>query len=943
MRYYENLQKISDNRMPQRAYYIPGGVSTYTLLNGIWKFRYYPQDVDYDPDNVEWGEMDVPSCWQTRGVETPNYVNVVYPFPLDIPYAPDVNPCAVYERDFEIKDASMKNYIVFEGVSSDATLWINGKYVGYTQASHLQAEFDISEFVNEGKNTVRVLVHKWCSGSYLEDQDQFRQNGIFRDVYLLARPVDHVRDVFVKTENNTKVIVDFDSTAKVSVVDNGKILGQGLAEKHAEFTVENPVLWNAEAPYLYTVRLEKDGEIIDIEFGFRTITISPKKELLINGTPVKLKGVNHHDTHPTNGWYLSREDIEKDLRLMKELNINTIRTSHYPPAPEFLCLCDKMGFYVVLETDIETHGFALRSVNKCDGYDCNKGGAEEWPCGREDWKLSFMDRMTRTVERDKNHASIIMWSAGNESDYGENHKCIMDWAKQRDPSRLVHYEGAGRDEKPDIFSCMYPNYNTLKEWVNDETMTKPVFMCEYSHAMGNGPGDVCDYWDIIYDEPQLIGGCIWEWTDHTVIVNGIPTYGGDFKHDVHDANFCCDGLTFHDRTFKAGSLEAKTAYQPAWMTYADGKLTIRNRADFTNLEKYVLSYELILDKKTVKIDKEFKFSVAPRETVTIDFPVEGIPTSCDYGCFINFYMKDEKGFTVASNQSSLNVPVTKKEYAKGSASVEETEKYVIFSGENFRYTLSKAFGVFTSVIIDGSEKLIEPLRPTVMRAPVDNERIIKGLWFGDPNIDRGYCKTYDCKLENGKVYVDGSIAGVSRKPSIWYTIEYNVSANGVATIKTHVKVHSVFTFLQRFGYTFVTQYENDKFNYFGMGPTENYCDLSRHAKMGYYESDAKKEYVPYILPQEYGNHTRTLELNVSNGITFTAEPKFEFQVTHYDVDQMCHVKHGVELVERDATYIRIDYKNSGMGSNSCGPRIMPQYTLNEKEFDFTFSFMPTVK
>ncbi len=936
MRPYEDLSKTSENRLPQRAYYIPEGKSVYQLLNGTWRFQYYSKDIDVDTENNEWDSIDVPSCWQMRGYEDPNYTNVAYPFPVDMPYVPDENPCGVYEREFEIDDDTMKQYVVFEGVATNARVWVNGQYIGYTQGSHLQAEFDITSAVKKGTNTIRVLVTKWCCGSYLEDQDHFRHNGIFRDVYILSRPVGHIRDIDIVTVNNSTVIVNFDAEAAVSLLDNGRLLEHKVCDHSAEFTVLQPTLWNAENPYLYTLRFEKDGEVINIDFGFRTISISNKAELLINGVPVKLKGVNHHDTHPTNGWCLTREEILNDLKQMKKLNMNTIRTSHYPPTPEFLNMCDKMGFYVVLETDIETHGFAVRDPNPSYHYDVE---TMEWPCMREEWKPEFLERMMRAVERDKNHPSIIMWSTGNESGYGTNHMCMLDWAKKRDPSRLLHCEDASRsdrNDKTDVFSIMYPSIESLKATVEDDIHTQPIFLCEYSHAMGNGPGDVCDYWEFIYSQPQMIGGCIWEWCDHTVLVDGVAKYGGDFKEKTHDRNFCCDGLVFYDRSFKAGSLEAKTAYQPMWASWENGMLTVTNRYDFTDLSKFKFTYEIQKDKELIP-GSEFTVSVKPHETVSVPFEIE-LPSECKYGVYLNVYMKNDEDYVLASNQIDLKVPVVKENVEAASAEISEDEKAFYFTGKTFRYTFSKLYGNFTSMIMNGKEQLTAPCAVTLIRTPIDNESRAKDAWFGNSNLDRSFTKIYECKLNGNTVTAHGSIAGVSRLPSIYFDLSVSVDANGKATYNIHTKLTRC-SELARFGITVTTAYDNDAFDYFGMGPTENYCDLCRHAKVGLYESDAKKEYVPYILPQEYGNHTRTKEVNMKSGMSFVANDTMEFQVSHYSVDRMCHTSHAHDLKEEDATYIRIDYKNAGIGSASCGPQLDSKYRFTEKEFDFSFSIV----
>ena len=438
MRIYENPSKTSENRLPQRAYYIPSGKSEYRLLNGIWRFRYFSSDFDV-PETIDtWDTIPVPSCWQTEGYDTPNYTNTNYPYPYDPPYVPDENPCGIYEREFELEEVWGQVYLVLEGVSSCAFVQVNGQPVGFTQGSHLQAEFDLTDYVKRGTNRLRIKVLKWCCGSYLEDQDFLRMNGIFRDCYLLQRPQGHLRDVDVRTKGNT-ILARTDAPADISVLDReGNCLGTAHGTQ-AAFAIEQPILWNAEKPYLYTVRFECCGEVIWQNIGLRTIAVSDKRELLINGVPVKLHGVNHHDTNPTRGWCQSAAELRADLLLMKKLNINCVRTSHYPPSPVFLELCDEMGFYVVLETDIETHGAITRFPDAPYVYDTDSG---DWPCTKPEWKAEFLERMQRAVLRDRNHCSIIFWSTGNESGYGDNQRAMLRWLKTLDDGRLR--SGAGQ-------------------------------------------------------------------------------------------------------------------------------------------------------------------------------------------------------------------------------------------------------------------------------------------------------------------------------------------------------------------------------------------------------------------------------------------------------------------------------------------------------------------
>ena len=510
----------------------------------------------------KWDKIPVPSCWQLQGYENPNYTNINYPYPADPPYLPDDNPCGVYNREFTVDKKWGRLYFVFEGVSSCASLYINDRYVGFTQGSRLQAQFDITDFISDGKNTVTVKVLKWCVGSYLEDQDAFRYNGIFRDVYILQRPEKHITDVEI-IPNEKSFNIKLDGKADVKISADNKVLFEGDMDNELSFAPEKPVLWNAEKPYLYDIELARNGEILRFKSGLRSVKISENYELLINGVSVRLHGVNHHDTSKYRGWCQTDEELRQDLLLMKKLNINCVRTSHYPPTPKFIGMCDEIGLYVVCETDIETHGFLRRLPNVGYRFDMESNA---WPATMSDWKDEHIERMKRMVEVFKNNPCIIMWSTGNESGHGCNHLEMIKWTRSRDNSRLIHCEDASRKgqfHNADVFSWMYPGYSDLENKALTDDVNMPIFLCEYSHAMGNGPGDVWDYNELFDKYPKLIGGCIWEWADHVVTVDGVEKYGGDFEGELtYDGNFCCDGLVFADRSLKAGSLEAKAAYQP---------------------------------------------------------------------------------------------------------------------------------------------------------------------------------------------------------------------------------------------------------------------------------------------------------------------------------------------------------------------------------------------
>lgn len=936
MRIYENPLKTSENRCEPRSYYIPSGASEYNLLNGVWNFKYFEREIDV-PEVIEnWDTIPVPSSWQTEGYDVTNYSNQEYPYPVDMPYAPDDNPCGVYNRTFQIEKLWGKVYFVLEGVSSCAFLYINGKYVGFTQGSHLQAEFDITDYVTEGSNDITVKVLKWCCGSYLECQDFFRMNGIFRDCYVLQRPFDHVTNLDVIARDG-KICVNAGKEIVASLYDvNGKFIAEQSGEK-VEFAVENPVFWSAEKPKLYTVKIEHDGEIITQKTAFRTIAVSSENELLINGVPVKLYGVNHHDTSATGGWYQADEELLQDVKLMKKLNINCVRTSHYPPPPKFVELCDEYGLYVILECDIETHGFICRYASQPYNYTEPAGN---WPGTHPDWKKEHVERMVRTVQRDKNHVSIIMWSLGNESGHGDNFVAMADYAKALGDGRLCHWECSCREGFPgvsQVYSRMYTAPKDLEDFVNNPEITDPIFLCEYSHAMGNGPGDVYEYVELFNKHKSLIGGCVWEWADHTVLKDGVPCYGGDFEGElVHFGEFCCDGMVFYDRSIKAGTLEVKSAYRPMATSYEDGVLTVKNRYSFTNLNEFKFVYTITADDKVVA-QNSFILDVAPLEEKAVNIEVPEL--YCQYGAYINCELINEDD-VIAHTQHAL--PYEKVcEEALPLAEVKENGNDYIIEGDNFRYVFSRHFGNFTDIQIDGEKQICDVLKLSCWRAPTDNDRKEKAKWgrswVGECYHTR-FGKVYECTCTDNVIKVTGSVAAVSRVPWIKYTLTVSVDVLGKISFSLDGDVRENAYWLPRLGFETALPNANADFKYFGNGPYESYVDMCHAGLIGMYESNAEYEYVNYIRPQEHGNHTSSKMLTI--GKMCVEAENFEFNVSAYSSAALTRAEHINELVKDGNTHLRIDYKVSGIGSNSCGPVLAEEYRTNDKKINFNFTIKP---
>lgn len=950
MRKYENPEFIQENRLKQRSYYIPENDGSYMDLNGVWDFKFYARDFDIQPQEV--GEIDVPSCWECRGYEKPYYTNVVYPFPVNPPYLPNENPMGVYERTFDISDSSMRYYIVFEGMASNVELYINDTYVGYSQGSRLQAEFDISDFVKSGENKIVAKVRKWCSGSYLEDQDQFRYHGIFRDVYILKRPQNHIVDVDLRTEDNT-VVAEFNGKAKCTLSDmDNNVIACVDAENKVEIEVNNPIKWNAEKPYLYRLQLESEGEVLSFDVGFVTYGINDRAAFTVNGVEVKLKGINHHDTHPLNGYSMTDEEIIKDLTLMKELNINCIRTSHYPPTPKFLLYCNRMGFYVMLETDIEIHGFTARNpAGGYDTYDCLNSNPE-WIGNRPEWKNAYIDRMDRAYNRDKNNPCIFSWSTGNESGHCDNNYEMIKWLRATDTKRLIHCEDASRTaygwgqqdtsyyNRPDMHSRMYMSYQDMEEYAKNDEMYLPLFQCEYSHAMGNGPGDVRDYWDVFYKYPKLIGGCIWEWADHTFVENGVPKYGGDFGELTSDENFCMDGLVSHNREFKAGSLCTKYAYQNIRFEYENGRLKITNLFDFTNLNEYFV--DIIIKADGTEIKKErLVLDIEPKESKETEIE---IPSECSLGAYLvcRLVTKDENeiGMTEFELLSCCNNDEKESDNVKVQ---EDNDVFTAICGTN-TYKISKHLGCITSIVKNGKEQIVSPVALTSWRPPTDNERTVwqkwghNNVWEGE-NLDRIFDQMTEIICKDNTIITKGYLAGVGRLPFLKYEIEYSFFNDGSMKISLDGEVREKCMWLPRLGFEFKLPNESKNFSYFGRGPYENYCDMMLHTTTDWYESDVDGEYFEYSMPQEHGNHSNCRVLEMADSLSFVAKKKFEINVSKFDSKAITEAKHIDELKENGCTNVRIDYKNSGIGSNSCGPQLLEKYRLDEKEIHFEFYVM----
>lgn len=994
-KYWENPNVLHVNRENPRVYYIPyadtdtalaqkrGRSPFYRTLNGSWKFQYHPnvkhvRDGFYieSEDVSGWDDLVVPSCWQVNGYDRCHYTNVNYPFPCDPPYVPNENPAGLYVRDFNLSAAweGKEKYIVFEGVNSCLYLWVNGRFVGYSQGSRMPAEFNISPYVRSGKNRLAVMVLKWCDGSYLEDQDLWRFSGIFRDVYLLARNRIGIRDVFIRQELSDdlrKAILQCEVETRGSLEvraelrdAKGGLVGENTAVIEGKGVLElvspDPQLWNAEAPYLYSLYLFAGDEVLLFRVGFRKIAIV-EGVFTINGQAVKLKGVNRHDSHPELGQTIPLNHMIKDLLLMKRHNINTIRTSHYPNDPRFLALCDEFGFYVIDEADLECHGV----LHAGDYHMLTKNPK---------WEQAFVERAVRMVERDKNHACIVIWSMGNESGYDVNHMAMARWTKERDPSRPVHYEGVDprhngsrKTEMIDIEGRMYTSVEGIKRYASDENSAKPMFLCEYSHAMGNGPGDLKDYWDVIYKYPKLMGGCVWEWCDHgirTKTPDGTPffAYGGDFGDQPNDGNFCIDGLVSPDRKPHPGLLELKKVIAPVRIEAQDLEnctFQVTNLYDFIDLSHVVLFWKLEKDGEAVEQGEIAELNAAPQAVQTISIPYRWENTSCGrYFLTVSFKLKRDARWAEAGHEitfEQFELPAAApKEHAVGNVPAIQLNRQngkLFIEGFDFCHVFHLYDGAFEKISKHGLNLIEKPPQFTIWRAPTDNDRKIKRVWMED-GYDKVVTHVYRSEIVSQTdtsvdIVVHFSLGACTKLPILHGKAVWRVDGTGRISLDVRVKVRDGLVFLPRFGLRLTMPRGTEEVEYFGLGPHESYIDKRQSVRKGKYLLTVDDMFENYIMPQENGSRYGTEWAIVTNelgmGLKFSANGEFSFNASHYSAEDLTSATHDHELRKREETFVHLDYKMSGVGSNSCGPELLEPYRLDEKEFRFEVAIMPVFK
>ena len=1007
-RYYENLNVLHENTMPARAYYIPASKrmdnlvehreesDRMQLLNGTWKFQYFTSiynikdsffEKNYDTENFD--EIQVPSVWQMAGYDTHQYTNIRYPFPFDPPYVPQDIPCGAYVHNFEYSrdEKASKAFLNFEGVDSCFYVWINGSYVGYSQVSHMTSEFDVTDVLQDGTNTVAVLVMKWCDGSYLEDQDKFRMSGIFRDVYILKRPKQAISDYHIKTRiedmlAKVEIEMKFYSplNVKISIEDrNGAVvaLGSIAEEGTAVLEIASPELWNTENPYLYKLILETENEVIVDHIALRKIEIKDQV-IYLNGQKIKFRGVNRHDSDPVTGFTISLEQITTDLTLMKQHNFNAIRSSHYPNAPFFYEMCDKYGFMVIDEADIEAHGPFM--IYRKEDTDYNR--FKRWNEKIADdpvWEEAIVDRVKLMVERDKNRFCIVMWSMGNESAYGCNFEKALEWTKNYDPDRITQYESAryrNYDEtydysNLDVYSRMYPALSEIQEYL-DKDGSKPFLLVEYCHSMGNGPGDFEDYFQMIQNNDKMCGGFVWEWCDHAIAhgtaENGktIYAYGGDHGEEIHDGNFCMDGLVYPDRTVHTGLLEYKNVYRPVRVVSYDkesGELVLHNYMDFDDLKDYVkISYELTQDGLVISKDILSEFSVVPhgegKTNLKISVPENG-------KCYLKliYHLKKELPLLDEDHILGFDEIEVSKDDAKcklaekwmqktavdSELQVNENDTQIHIKGREFAYTIDRRTALFTEMKFAGREYLNHPMELNIWRAPTDNDMYIKAEWK-KAHYDKAYTRAYTTEVVQGKhgvkIVSHASVVAETVQKILDVTITWKIDASGKIDADIEATKDGEFPDLPRFGVRMFLDKKLSDARYFGMGPQESYRDKHQAASHGLYRANVRDLHEDYIRPQENGSHYDCgyVELNNSRyGMAVFSESTFSFNASYYTQEELEKKTHNYELIESDSVVFCVDYALNGIGSNSCGPVVLEQYRFDDVLFRFQFTLIPYVK
>ncbi|NLY52646.1 MAG: DUF4981 domain-containing protein [Firmicutes bacterium] len=1004
---WENPQVLHRNRLPAHALLLPypdeasaltgerGNSPWFRLLNGQWQFCYVAspslvpsgfQNPDYDAS--DWDSSTVPSNWQMAGYGRPHYTNVIYPFPVDPPKVPSENPTGCYRRIFHVPIDWQNRPVIlrFEGVDSAFYVWVNGEFIGFSKGSRLPAEFDITDYVQPGENLVAVQVMQWSDGSYLEDQDMWWLSGIFRDVYIYSPPAVHVYDLRVRTEldgeyrdavldaalviKNCRDTSVKDHELSLSLVDcagrlvvptesqSVEVYAGGDVSLEFRIPVANPLKWTAETPNLYKllVTLKDDsGKVLSVQqcsVGFRQVEIKDGN-LLVNGVPIMIKGVNRHEMHPDLGRAVSVDSMIEDILLMKRHNINAVRTSHYANDPRWYDLCDYYGIYVLDETDLETHGFGtVGDINRLSDD--------------PEWEKAYLDRMERMVERDKNHPSVIIWSLGNESGFGRNHRAMAEWTRKADPTRPIHYEGDRTQEVADIVGPMYTPVDKVIELGQEESYTKPVILCEYAHAMGNGPGGFKEYWEAFYKYPRLQGGFVWDWVDQGLrqwTPQGTErfAYGGDFGDEPNDANFLINGLIFPDRRPSPGLLEYKKVLEPVLVEVEnldEKKVRITNRYDFLTLDHLNLSWSITADGKVLETGQLPVPKLAPGETGTVTIPyaeLAGLPAT-DYWLTLRFTLASDcswapAGHEVAWAQFKLPVDVSSGPVilmdAMPDLSLSQSNTCLEIKGETFQLSFDKVYGLITSWLHHGRPIITRGPRLNFWRAPTDNDVVYVKEWKR-ARLNQLQHRVDEVVVEAAKKHVQVKLRTRIAPPVLDHgfdcTYIYTIYGDGNVMLEVQGRPQGQLPVLPRIGLQMILPIDLNQVSWYGRGPGESYVDSKLANKFGIYACSVDELYVPYVYPQEHGNRTDVFWVALTDlrgvGLFAAGDRPLNFSAHRFSTEDLEKARHTDELIWRDEIYLNIDYRHHGLGSGSCGPPTLPQYELQPHDFTFTVRLKP---
>lgn len=988
--YHEDPQQLHVNTEKNRNYFIPFSLdqdafvqreasNRFLLLNGQWNFRYYESLMDLEEsflDIQDYDQIPVPANWQLHGYDKPQYVNIRYPIPYDPPFVPDQNPVGIYNREFTVDLSDrMERFLNFEGVDSCFYLYINNQFVGYSQVTHMTSEFNITKFLVSGTNTISIVVFKWCDGTYLECQDKWRMSGIIRDVYIISRPQNKIEGYHITskfhdqyTRADLSVAVKTNTEVTIKLYDgSGTFLSEKTVtaeEPTAVFRMDHPNLWNAENPYLYQITLQTAEEIIGEKTGLREIAIT-NGVILINGVAIKFKGVNRHDSDPITGAVISREQMLTDLYLMKQHNMNSIRTSHYPNTPIFLQLCDELGFYVIDEADLESHGSVEAAQTQENNGDYS---GIALIVNRDEFEKAILDRIDLMITRDFNRPCVIFWSLGNESGYSKSIEKAARYIKAFDPTRLVHYqsmhelEGAEKAEDSDATLDVVSKMYTSPDWIQNvflknEDEKRPFVLCEYCHSMGNGPGDLEDYWQVIYSNDRISGGFIWEWCDHGIRIgedsNGKVhyAYGGDFNEPIHDNSFCLDGLVYPDRTPHTGLKEVQNVYRPIRILPIDtskGIYEFINTYDFSEMSDLLDCTIEVTDLGKVILHEKMDVCIPAKTSKVITIPsLVGLTGESVYARFIFTQKHDtlwaDKGYQVGFDQLLICKNLRKIEASQVDEPIHysENKRHILISGKNFEYTFDKTTALFEKLNFNKNELMEKPMGYNVFRAPTDND-CVKDKWYAFHLHDL-ITKVYNITVEkrDTHILISSKIAlgWYARHNSLNLQTQAMIFNSGEIKMKCAVEVAEKRPYLPRFGVRMFLNKEFDHVEYYGYGPYESYVDKHRASYAGVFSQNISEMHEDYIKPQENSSHygCEYMKINSSKTlIKFEADESFSFNASEYTQEELSTKAHNYELEKSGYSVVCIDYKQSGLGSNSCGPSLLEQYQLNEKQFDFEF-------